>query len=309
MRVTHKTLIRDALQDLQSAATSMAKYQMQLSSGKSIQKPSDDPFGTERSLNLRSSIAAIEQAQRNIASSEDWLNATDSSMGHFSDILTEARSIAVRGASDSAGADANATFAKVVSELIASAIQAGNSSSGGWYLFAGSQVDEVAFEGLDAGGNVTSDPEAMGSVRYTGDDGTIQREVEPGVEMTINTTGSEAWLDPGDSGSVFATLIRLRDALATNDSDAVLATIGDLDNLISQCSLQQGVVGAKLQRLTLANDKLSAMSVSLQSLLSQTEDADMAEATVYFSQQQVCYQAALKVNSQILTVSLFDYLR
>lgn len=309
MRVTHKTLIRDALKDLQSAAASMSKYQMQLSSGKAIQKPSDDPFGAERALNLRSSIASIEQAQRNIASSEDWLNATDSALSNFSDILTEARSIAIRGSSDSAGADANTTYAKVVSELIASAIQAGNSSSGGWYLFAGYQVDEVAFEGLDAGGNVTSDPEAMVSVRYNGDGGGIEREVEPGVEMTINTTGAEAWLDPTDSSSVFATLIALRDALAANDSDAALATIGNLDDLISQCSLHQGVVGAKLQRLTLANDKLSDMSVNLQSLLSQTEDADMAEATVYFSQQQVCYQAALKVNSQVLTVSLFDYLR
>ncbi|MHB0874956.1 MAG: flagellar hook-associated protein FlgL [Anaerolineae bacterium] len=309
MRVTHQTLVRAALGDLAKSAAAMAGYQRQLSSGKRINIASDDPFGAERALGFRASIGSLEQAQRGIAQSENWLNATDATLDTLNEVLVRARVVAIEGSSDSSGSDATTAMSAEAAQLLGSALESANTSSGGWYLFAGFQVDTPPFEGLDSGGNVTSDPEDMVSVRYNGDGGQIVRDIEPGVNMTINISGADGWLDPAAATSVFATMIDLRDALGANDSDAVLGTVDRLDDLISQCSRQRGIVGAKLQRLSLADDKLTSMSIGLKSLLSQTEDADMAEAMVNYSQQEAIYNAALKVNSQILPMSLFNYLQ
>ena len=309
MRVTHQTLVRAALSDLGKSAAAMAKYQQQLSSGKRISVASDDPFGTERALGFRASISSLEQARRGISMSANWLNATDSTLDTISEVLVRARVLAVEGSSDASGSDAATAMSAEAAQLLGSALEAANTSSSGWYLFAGFQVDTPPFEGIDSGGNVTSDPAAVVSVVYNGDGGQIVRDVEPGVNMTINITGTDPWLDPAQDGSVFSTLADLRGALAANDTDAVRETIDRLDDLVSQCSRQRGIAGAKLQRISLADDKLASMSIGLESLLSETEDADMAEAMVNFSQQEAVYNAALKVNSQILPMSLLDYLQ
>jgi flagellar hook-associated protein 3 FlgL len=309
VRITHQTLVRAALSDLRKSAAKMAKYQQEMSSGQRITTASDDPFGAEKALGFRASISSLEQAKRGIAQSEDWLNATDSTLDTMSDVLVRARSLALQGSSDASGGEATTAMSSEAAQLLGSALEAADTSSGDWYLFSGFQVDTVPFEGLDAGGAVTSDPTAMVAVRYNGDGGQIVRDVEPGVDMTINVTGTDAWLDPTKAASVFSTLTDLRDALGANDTEAVRNTIDRLDDLISQCSRQRGIAGAKLQRLSLADDKLSSMTIGLKSLLSKTEDADMAEAVVNYSQAEAVYNASLKVNSQILPQSLFDYLR
>ena len=54
--------------------------------------------------------------------------------------------------------------------------------------------------------------------------------------------------------------------------------------------------------------RLQQLEESTTQLLSNTEDADMAQTMVDFSQQQAVYQAALKAGAEIIQPSLMDFL-
>ena len=72
---------------------------------------------------------------------------------------------------------------------------------------------------------------------------------------------------------------------------------------------QQAIVGATTNRLTSAQNSLSQIEETTTSLLSDTEDADMAKTITTYTQQQTVYQAALKAGAQIIQPSLLDFLK
>jgi flagellar hook-associated protein 3 FlgL len=309
MRITQQMLVRGALRDLNDSSQILAKLQSQLSSGKAIQTPSDDPFGTERALRFRQEIQALSVCRENMDLSKDWLNAADTTLSKVTDMLVQARAIGMRGADDAIGQEARAALAAQVSEMLGSMLQSANSTSQGHYLFAGYKIDTMPFTGLDASGNATSDPSKIVSVQYNGDDGSIVRELEPGVDMQVNMTGKETWLDPTQPNSVFSAMIALRDGLAAGDGDAVRSALTRIDRCSDLLGEARAVIGAKTQRLDLAADKVDTIVLGLKSLLSKTEDTDMAQAIVNYQQQNAVHQAALQVNARLLPMSLLDYLR
>jgi flagellar hook-associated protein 3 FlgL len=68
------------------------------------------------------------------------------------------------------------------------------------------------------------------------------------------------------------------------------------------------VNGATTNRLTSASDRLSQIEQSTTSLLSDTQDADMAKTMIDFSMQQTVYQSALRAGANIVQASLLDFL-
>jgi len=309
MRITHRTLVRSGLRDMQAATQRLGTYQEKISSTKRIRYPSDDPFAVGRALSFRAEIQALEGCQRNMELSRDWLSATDVALDKMVDAMVRARSVGLRGADDSVGAQAREALANEASELLGSIIQAANTVSQGRYLFAGYKIRDVPFVGLDDNGVETFESSEIASVQYNGDGGSMVRELEPGVTMVININGEETWLDPSDSSSVFATLIDLRDSLLAGDSSAIRDALDRLDDAISMAGQSRAVVGARLQRLDLASRKLESVMLGAKDLLSKTEDVDMAEALVNYAQEQAVYKAALNVNARTLPISLLDYLR
>jgi len=71
----------------------------------------------------------------------------------------------------------------------------------------------------------------------------------------------------------------------------------------------RATVGARANRIQTALSRVQQLEETNTRLLSETEDADMAETFVTFSQQQTVYQAALKAGAQLIQPSLMDFLR
>jgi flagellar hook-associated protein 3 FlgL len=68
-------------------------------------------------------------------------------------------------------------------------------------------------------------------------------------------------------------------------------------------------VGARTNRLESAQSRLEQLEGATSSLLSDTEDADIAKTMIDFSTEQAVYQAALKAGAQVIQPSLMDFLR
>jgi flagellar hook-associated protein 3 FlgL len=297
-RITSSMISRGVLTDLNDVSTRMSQTQRKMSSGKEITRPSDDPFGTGRALSLRTELDGIGQYRRNATDAEGWTAATDTALRTIGDITQTARELLVRGANGTLSASERGQMANQIDQWIGDAKDVGNTSFEGRSLFAGTAT--------------TTKPYGTASDAYLGDGGDIVRSIGPGVAVIVNARGSDV-LGGGADGKLLNTL-RDISAHLRGGSAADLAALsgGDLvaiDRSFDGILTAQAQVGSIANRLETADSRLSELEINAKTLLSQTEDADMAATIVDYSMQQAVYQSALRAGAGIVQASLMDFLR
>jgi flagellar hook-associated protein 3 FlgL len=301
MRVTTLMSSRATLRDLNEGYARLNRLQGQMASGKQITRPSDDPYGASRALSLRGEIGGLDQYQRNVDDGTGWLNTSDTALGQMSDVLARVRELLVNGGTDTAGPSARAALADEIDQLTESVKQEADVQYGGRAVFSGTATDTppYALGGADA---------------YAGDAGTITRAIGPGVEIPINTDVRQL-LGDGQAARDDKLLHTLRDISdhlrggTTADANALRGT--DLQRLDANLDVLNGVradVGARTNRLAIASSRLSGLNLNATKLLSDVEDADMAQTITEYTTQQAAYNAALRAGANIVQTSLLDFL-
>jgi len=91
MRVTTRMLTQHTAANIMANADAMQQTQRQLTTGKRILRPGDDPAGAAFGVRLRSQNLRDDQYLRNIEQSRTWLDTTDSVLGDIGDLLGRAR--------------------------------------------------------------------------------------------------------------------------------------------------------------------------------------------------------------------------
>ena len=301
MRVTTLMSSRATLRDLGDGLGRLTRLQSQLSSGKQITRPSDDPYGTSRALALRGELGGLAQYQRNVDDGIGWLNTSDTALGQVSDVLARVRELLVNGGNDTAGPAARSAMADEIDQLAESVKQEADVQYGGRYVFSGTATDTA--------------PYALGGADgYQGDAGTITRAIGPRVELPL-TTDIRALLGDGLAARDDGLLHTLRDIAdhlrggTPADADALRGT--DLQRLDASLDVLNGIradVGARTNRLAVAGSRLSGLALNATQLLSEVEDADMAQTITQYTTQQAAYNAALKAGANIVQASLLDFL-
>jgi flagellar hook-associated protein 3 FlgL len=301
-RITNMMISRSVLTDINDASNRLSKTQQKMSSGKEITRPSDDPYGTSRSLALRSDLDGTQQYQRNIGEATAWQNITDAALSKINDAVQRARELTIQAATDSAGQAARSAAAQEIDQLIETIKGEANASYGGSYVFSGTAI--------------ATKPYAVGGAdAYAGDNGTVAREIGPGVSVTVNTIGQTV-LGDGQTAGDNKLLDVLRDITdnlrggTTADANALRGTdLQRLDANLATLTQTRATVGATTNRLESADARLQQVEETTTKLLSDVEDADMAKTYIDYSMQQNVYQSALRAGSNIIQQSLLDFLR
>ncbi len=146
MRVSLRNQYSNFLYNMQGTQSRLMELNQHASSQKRINKPSDDPVGTARVLDYRSSLAAIDQYRANIDTAKGWLNLADETMLQASAILTKLKGLAEQGATGTmTGSDREAT-AFEVRQLFDQLINLANTRYEGKSIFGGHKFEQSAFE-------------------------------------------------------------------------------------------------------------------------------------------------------------------
>ena len=155
MRITNNMISRNYLRNLNKNLKVMQKYQEQLSTGKEISKPSDNPMIASKIMGLQSTISANEQYSKNIEDSIGWVNVADTAVSDVIDSVQRLREIVVYGANDSL-----------------------------------SDTDKSAYDGRYIfGGLETLSPPFTDSLEYKGDESLIKREIARGIQVNLPNNG------------------------------------------------------------------------------------------------------------------------
>lgn len=299
MRITQRMLVDTVRSNINTNAESLTALQDQLSSGKRLRKPSDDPQALGRALKLRSNADQNAQFLRNISSARGWLEATDTSLAQLSEALLRARDLAVKGASDTLSADERRNLAYQLDGMLDEAIQCVNSAHEGKHLFAGRRVSTPPFA-------LSADRSA---VEYRGDSGEMGRDIASSANLPVNVPGDMEVEGVQILPQALAALVELRDRLNDGTGVGVSGTLDQLSQCLEGVATLRGTVGARTSRLNATEDGLDQVQVRIATMLSRAEDADIADTISRLTMQQNVFTAALAVGARTVQMSLLNFLK
>ena len=291
MRVTNRSIFESIKYNLGTISDELNKANEVASTGKRINKLSDDPVGLTQSLSIQSSLANITQMQRNIDYGQSWLNSSESALTSVSNILSDTKALCVQMASGTVGADQRAAAAENVQNNLDEIVSLANTNVNGSYIFAGSKTDTVPF-----------DQDETGNVTYEGDNTAFSIKISNNASIEIGSDGQAVF------GTLFTTLSDLKTALQNNDVTGIQDAMGKLDDSMNDISAKISDIGSKTDRMDIKKNIFQDLNLTDTTRLSTIEDADMAQAIMDVSAAQLTYQAALASSSKVMSLSLVDYL-
>lgn len=300
MRVTQQMMNNTLLLNLQNNTARLHNLNSKISSTLRITKPSDDPVGASFAMRYRSEISANDQYQDNIDRAIAWLEYTDIVVGQAVDIVKKAHELAVLGANETNNEQSRGAIAAEIDQLSAQLREIAQSQFNGMYIFNGQRIDQPPY---------AVEPPYLDSDADLFDEGRIEYELSPGVVISVNFHAGEIFGHPGEEGNIFNILHDLSAALKDENQEGIEENLGKLNKSLDSMLEAWADLGAKANRVELIDRRLKDNNLNTRSLLSKTEDLDMAEAFTYFKMAEHVYQASLASGARIIQPSLLDFLR
>lgn len=296
LRITQNSMNRTQLAGLNLSQGRLQQTQEELTTGKRLNRPSDDPVGTVQALRFRTEQSQLAQFGANITDGLSRLQASDDALSQANAMVQSIRSSVIQAANGTLGPGERKAIAEQVRGLREGLLQQANSQYAGQPLFGGTTPEDNAF---DVDGT------------FQGNTLPVLRQVSdsPGDagQMNVGVNGQEAFDDAlvKDTGA----LDKLAAAIESGDSEGIKDGLGDVDALRENISNVQSSVGVRSVRLA-ALEKLNGRQDDAATIaLSKVEDTDFLKAAMDLSIQSNAYQAALSASAKIIQPSLMDFIR
>ncbi len=203
IRVSQRSMFTSFVSNMNSSLANLMESNIQASSQKRINKPSDDPIGTARVLNYRDSLAGITQYKKNIDTASSWLSLADGTLTQVNTLLTRMSGLAEQAATGSVSAENREQISYEVRQLYEELINLANTEFEDRHIFSGHKTDSPAFvQGLNISSNdtvfsngsysISGAAETTYMVQFTGN-ATIGGPVD--VPLRYSTDAGKTWQD------------------------------------------------------------------------------------------------------------------
>lgn len=292
MRVTHSITYNGYVNDLTRQQERLLALHKQISTGKSVNAPSDDPVKANTLLTSRGLFASVEQYDKNADSGLSYLGIAEGALSRAKDTIGRLSELAI-SANGLMDAGARANIAIEVNNLYAQLVDQANTTYDDKYIFSGYKTDSPTFTSLGA---------------YQGDANSLSIKTGVSTNVTIGVNGGEVFKGTGGGVDIFGKITAFITALETNDTAGVKTAIDDMDTAFDQVSDAVADIGGKVTRLNALKNDYSRISMELRSVMSGIEDADMAKVISDMQLGQAAMEASLKSAGRIFATNIFDYL-
>lgn len=346
-RVTNRMMSNNYLSRMNKNLNNMQKINNQITTGKEISRPSDNPYKVARSMQLNTDINTNVQYNENIKDTANWLDTTDTALGQITSVTQRIRTLMVSAGNIAYGSDERSSIADEVNERVSELSQILNTNFDGKYIFGGTKVASKptdTIKGAD-GENILVLANEVGKSIDMNDpanadvlnmlSGDMNTEISQGVKMKYNVTAYELLnfdttelkrdvdgnVIIGADGQpetvtintdVMSLFKEITKNLVSEDEEESKKIInGNLDNVdkvINNLLRVRSEIGAKQNRMESALTQNEDQNYNMTDILSKTEDIDITEKSIEFAMAQTVYMASLQVSAQILPKSILDYL-
>lgn len=330
MRVTNKMLSNNFLCDMQNNLQNLKTIQKQLSSGKEISKPSDDPFKVARAMQLQTDINSNKQYNENIKDTLNWLDQTDTGLNQLGNQTQRIRELMVSAGNAAYGSDERKKIKDEINGIVSNMSQTLNTSFDGKYVFGGTRGTSKPVGIKEDGENniityINRDRTNLDTAENSMGERLVT-EISQGVTVEYNVTSTDVLEFKDEDGnsqdvrSILENIVKHLDGKVETsegnweekESDATSAIVGDdledMDAMLNNILKLRSQVGAKINSMESAKEKNLDENVNLTEILSETEDIDITEKTMQYATAQTVYLAALQTSAKVLQPTLMDYL-
>ena len=301
-RVTNEMLTSSTLRDLGGTLSAMERSSEELSSGRSILQPSDDPYGASRAIALQSALDGLSSYAGSVRDATAWQETVSSSLSSIDEVVSRVRELTLEGANGVNDRPDREAIADEVEQLTEAIKQDANAQYAGQYVFSGTSTATAPYR---AGANDD----------YEGGTGTVARAIGPGATVSIST--DIASLLGNGQGAADGKLLDVLRTIAEDlrgGGEAEAQALGGADlqgleaNAATLTSLQADV-GAGTDQLQMAASRIEGLQGTTTAALSGVQDANVVAVSTDYANQQAAYQAALKADADILQMpSLIEFL-
>lgn len=297
LRITQNSMNRTQMAGLNTSLGRLQQTQEQLTTGKRLNRPSDDPVGTVSALRFRSEQSQLAQFGENISDGLDRLGAADNTLTQTNNMTVRIRTLAVAALNGTNGPQQLKAYAAEVKELRAGLLQQANTSYAGVPLFGGTSPEDTAFD-TDSGAFLGNDFPVLR---------TISEAAGSAGQLNVGVSGREAFGTALEAGT--GELDALATAIENGDVEGMKAGLQAVDTLRDGILNVQATVGARVNRLQGLVDLNGRQDDASKIALSKVEDTDFQKAAMDLGVQSASYQAALAASAKVIQPSLMDFLR
>lgn len=286
----------------------LSETQMQLSTGKKMLEPSDDPSAAARVVDLNQSINQTQQYQKNIDAARQRLSLQDGLLQNSVDIIQRINELGIQGLNATTSPSDKAIIATEMDGLKDQLVAIANTrNANGEYIFSGFKSDKEPFAKVQAPG---------GGYSYSGDSN--QRQIQIGTNRLVadgnsgdsvfgTPTGTPPPTGPSPGiDNIFEAIDKFVVDLRNNTPQS--SSLDDLSSSLAKITTVQASIGVRLKALDQQESMNSDHVLGMQTVLSATQDVDYAQAISKYNQQSVALQAAQQSFVQVQKLSLFNFL-
>jgi len=298
MRVADLTLSQSISAQLDQQEQSIATLETQISSGKALNQPSDNPSAVTQVLQLSSQASQLTSWQANAQTASSWLGMGNNALNTVLDQMQSARTLLLQALNQ--GTQNATTYEAIAQQLQginADLLTTANTQYEGRPVFAGTSASAQAY---DSSGNYLGNSDAPTVIVGPG----------PGAGQAADLSVPGPQVFGSGSTSVFTTLSTVISQLSSGSPTAagLNSALSALDANISTAEQASAVLGNASDSVTSASAALTNQLTSVQNSQSSLEDVNVATVTTQLDSEMTNYQAAMWAASQAIPETLVKFL-
>ena len=290
-------MVPNMLAAIQQSESSLSTALQQVSTGKSVNLPSDNPAAAAEMVQNTIESADVDQYTQNVSSVLSTVQTADSALSSVVTSLTQAVSLGTEGANGTSSASNQQAIATQVQGILSSVVSQANTSYQGSYLFGGTASTTTPY---------IADPTSPSGYTYKGNDDVNSVQVGDKLSVQVNLPGSQIFSN--SSNDVLGSLSSLVTALQSGDTTAIGNATTAVSSALNYVSQQRVVYGNTESQLNAQETYLQQETVNLSSQATSLVGVDMATAATNLSQAETDNNAAVAAAAKVLPDTILNYL-
>lgn len=322
MRITQKNLTRAYLSGLNRNISQLSKSNERLSTGKRINRVSDQVTDAQKALKVRNQIRNNEQFVRNIQSLKNEISAQESSAMQMNEILIDVKELLVKAGSGINSDSDKTIIANEINQLNKSILQLVNMKSSDRYTFSGLnneapiQVDNngiVLFNGVNVDDILETDLKDDSIFIDVGLGMKYDTQIDQSSVVQLNTSAIHL-LGYGKNGNgtpnnLVSLLNKVVSDLKSGDVSQISEYQKQLKESVDRVLVQVTDIGTRYAYLENSINRLENEKLNLTEQQNHLESIDYEEETILNKSYDMAYQISLQLGSKVLPLSIFDFMR
>ena len=290
-------MVPDILADLQQSQSALNTALQEVSTGKSVSEPSDNPTASAEMVQNTIETADVDQYTQNVTSVLANVQTASSALSSVVTSLTQAVSLGTEAANGTNSSTNLANFAQQVQSILSSVVSDANTSVSGTYLFGGGVTSTAPY---------TADSSSSTGYTYNGNDDSNSVAVGDNLNIPVNVPGSQIFSN--SSNNVLGALSSLVSALQSGNTSDIESATSSITSAITCVSGQQGFYSNAESQLNAQETTLQQDTVTLATQENNLIGVDEATAATELSQAETDNSAALAAAAKVLPNTLLNYL-